>query len=290
MVDGPTPSESYPAWESAEPGPLELAIMSEPAPDVQVQPAATVMLVRDAGGRRGGSLEVLMLRRHPESVFAPDAWVFPGGRVDEADGVGIPIAAGPSDAEASRALEIPSGGLAYWVAAARECFEEAGILLARHPNTGGWLEASNELVGARFARHRRDVHSGAASLGEVLRAEGLELDLSGVHYVSHWITPPGRTARRFDTRFFVAECPPSQPASHDAAETVDSIWTTPAEALSRGAAGEIQLLRPTIANLKALARFSSVAEIGELHLPPPSDIGELHQPPPRQIPESACPT
>src|SRR5438067_5172908 len=106
--------------------------MSEPASHVDVQPAATVMLVRDGGG----SLEVLMLRRHPESVFAADAWVFPGGRVDDGDGAGAPIGAGPSDEEASRALGLPGGGLAYWVAAARECFEEAGILLARHPDTG----------------------------------------------------------------------------------------------------------------------------------------------------------
>jgi len=79
--------------------------------------------------------------------------------------------------------------------------------------------------------------------------------------VSHWITPPGRTARRFDTRFFVAETPPGQVASHDAAETVESFWATPAEALARGEAAEIQLLVPTIANLKALARFPSVAEL-----------------------------
>src|SRR5438270_3836059 len=237
--------------------------MSEPASEVEVQPAATVMLVRDAGtdGRGGPSLEVLMLRRHPESVFAADAWVFPGGRVDDADRSGAPIALGPSDAEASAALGLPSGGLAYWVAAARECFEEAGILLARHPDTGAWLDASTEWSAARLARHRRDVHAGVTSLGAVLESEGLVLDLSGVHYVSHWITPPGRTARRFDTRFFLAEVPPDQVASHDATETVESLWASPAEALERGAAGEITLLIPTIANLKALARFSSTAAL-----------------------------
>jgi 8-oxo-dGTP pyrophosphatase MutT (NUDIX family) len=237
--------------------------MSEPAPHVEVQPAATVMLVRDASVGRGGSLEVLMLRRHPEAVFAADAWVFPGGRVDEADFV-TPIGAGPSDTEASAALGVPSGGLAFWVAAARECFEEAGILLARHTESGAWLDTTNEWSSARLARHRRDVHSGATTLAAVLEAEGLALDLSGVHYVSHWITPPHRgTARRFDTRFFVAEVPPSQIVSHDAAETVESIWTTPADALARGADGEIRLLVPTIANLEVLGRGSSVAEVVE---------------------------
>jgi 8-oxo-dGTP pyrophosphatase MutT (NUDIX family) len=203
-------------------------------------------------------LEVLMLRRHPESVFAADAWVFPGGRVDAADGAAAPVGPGPSDEDASRALGLPSGGRAYWVAAARECFEEAGILLARHRDSGAWLDAPGA---ARLARYRREVHAGVRSLGALLEAEGLMLDLSGVHYVSHWITPPGRTARRFDTRFFVAEVPPGQVASHDATETVESLWAGPAEALARGAAGEITLLIPTIANLEALARFASVAEL-----------------------------
>jgi 8-oxo-dGTP pyrophosphatase MutT (NUDIX family) len=253
--------------------------MSEPAPHVEVQPAATVMLVRDAGGGRGGSLEVLMLRRHPEAVFAADAWVFPGGRVDEADFV-TEIGAGPSDAEASVALGLPSGGRAYWVAAARECFEEAGILLARHVDSGAWLDTTHEWSAARLTRYRREIHAGATTLEAMLGAERLELDLSGVHYVSHWITPPHRgTARRFDTRFFVAEVPPGQIVSHDEAETVESIWTTPSDALARGAAGEITLLIPTIANLEALVPFSSVA-----------DIRELRQAPPTQTQGFACPT
>src|ERR1043165_3591615 len=104
--------------------------MSDPAPHVEVQPAATVMLVRDSGAGRSGSLEVLLGRPHPESVFAADAWFFPGGRVDPGDAAPTPIGAGPSDAEASRALGLPSGGLAYWVAAAREGFEGGGILPA----------------------------------------------------------------------------------------------------------------------------------------------------------------
>jgi 8-oxo-dGTP pyrophosphatase MutT (NUDIX family) len=226
-----------------------------------VQPAATVMLVRDAGERRGGSLEVLMLRRHPDSVFAADAWVFPGGRVDDNDGLGTPIGAGLSDDEASQALGLPAGGLAYWVAAARECFEEAGILLARHSDTGAWLDTMSEWDSARLARHRRDVHAGTVSLGAILEAEGLVLDLSGVHYVSHWITPPGRTARRFDTRFFVAVAPPDQAVSHDTSETVESVWIRPADALARGVNEELILLVPTIANLKALAQFSSTEEL-----------------------------
>ena len=276
--------------------------MSEPASHVDVQPAATVMLVRDAESGAGrGALEVLMLRRHPEAVFAADAWVFPGGRVDDGDRDGAPVALGPSDAEASAALGIESGGLAWWVAAARECFEEAGILLARHAGSGQWLDASSEWDAARLARYRREVHAGTATLGAVLEREGLVLDLSGIHYVAHWITPPGHgTARRFDTRFFVAEAPPDQVASHDAAETVGSFWATPAEALARGEAGEIQLLIPTIASLRGLARFSSVADlvtaarsIGSVPLAAPRFRGDPSVPAgvlSPLDPESSCPT
>src|SRR5438128_796743 len=146
--------------------------MSEPASHVDVEPAATVMLVRDAeSGDARGSLEVLMLRRHPEAVFAADAWVFPGGRVDEGDRHGAPVA------EASAALGLESGGLAWWMAAARECFEEAGILLARHVDSGEWLDASGEWDAARLTRYRREVHAGKTTLADLLDQEGLVLDL-----------------------------------------------------------------------------------------------------------------
>src|SRR5437764_685598 len=208
--------------------------MSEPASHVDVQPAATVMLVRDGGG----CLEGLMLRRHPEAVFAADAWVFPGGRVDDGDHHAAPGALGPSDEEASAALGMPSGGRAWWVAAARECFEEAGILLARHAGTGEWLDVSTEWSAARLARYRREVHAGVTPLAAVLEAEGLVLDLSGIHYVSHWITPPGRTARRFDTRFFVAEAAPGPtPISWGSTRSPSSTPAPTTRATSRPSSG-----------------------------------------------------
>ena len=100
------------------------------AGEVQVRDAATVMLVRDAAD--GGGMEVFMLRRNLNSDFVGGAYVFPGGAVDEADRHSDleRICTGRTDAAASEQLGIDSGGLAYWVAAVRECFEEAGVLLA----------------------------------------------------------------------------------------------------------------------------------------------------------------
>jgi 8-oxo-dGTP pyrophosphatase MutT (NUDIX family) len=258
--------------------------MANPAPAVEIRPAATLMLVRD--GVDG--MEVLMLRRHPDAIFAADAWVFPGGAVDAADNELPPAGvAGPTDSDASVTIGVPSGGLAFFVAAARECFEEAGVLLARHAGNGTALDTTPELDATRFARHRREVLAGRRSLADVLGAENLMLDLTGVVYVSHWITPPG-PPRRFDTRFFVAAAPGSQAASHDTSETVESVWTAPARALERRAAGEIHLMFPTIKNLEVLARFEASADV----LAAARAIGPVPVVAPRapRDPELRCPT
>jgi hypothetical protein len=76
--------------------------------------------------------------------------------------------------------------------------------------------------------------------------------------VSHWITPKGETTRRFDTRFFVAASPTGQSSHHDDNETVASMWVRPAEALDRYEAGELQLMPPTVANLRFLGEQADV--------------------------------
>ena len=112
--------------------------MNAPLPadtSIPVHPAATVVLVRDAVP---AGVEVFMLRRTASAVFAAGMYVFPGGRVDDADGSATiePCCTGLDDAGASARLGLERGGLAYWVAAVRECFEEAGVLLARRRDGG----------------------------------------------------------------------------------------------------------------------------------------------------------
>jgi len=228
-----------------------------------VRPAATVMLVRDAvePGEGDSALEVLMVRRNLQSDFVGGAYVFPGGAVDPIDG-GVEaesICEGRTDADASILLGIESGGLAYWVAALRETFEEAGLLLADRPG-GPDLLVGDPAEEARFAAARVEVNAGSRRFLDLCRDEKLQLRVANVHYFAHWITPRG-APRRYDTRFFVAAAPPGQQAAHDARETIAETWISPRRALEGHRKGVFELIFPTIRNLQAISRFATSAEL-----------------------------
>jgi 8-oxo-dGTP pyrophosphatase MutT (NUDIX family) len=234
---------------------------------VTIRDAATVMLIRDARDERGmPAIEVCMLRRNLASEFVAGVYVFPGGSVDPEDRGpdAEALCRGRTDAAASALLGIASGGLAFWVAAMRECFEEAGVLLAHRrdepPERSTLLDTSDPEVASRFAVYRDAVNAQETRLLDVCRDEGLVLAADEVHYVSHWITPE-LAPRRYDTRFFVTAAPTNQIARHDDGETIATIWVRPGQALARHAAGEIELLPPTITNLKSLEPFASTGEV-----------------------------
>lgn len=235
--------------------------MSEPFDPlaVPVRPAATVMLVRD---HPLNGLEVFMLQRTMSAVFAKGMYVFPGGRVDAADDTSElqSVCDDLSDERASVILGVKSGGLAYWIAAIRECFEEAGVLLARPENGQHPLRFDDETVAERFAHARHHVHDASLSLVELCRRERLRLITDTMHYVSHWITPVGEP-RRFDTRFFLAQMPEGQEPLHDDRETINSLWVTPESALERSARGELVMLPPTTRNLEFLAPHATTASV-----------------------------
>lgn len=207
---------------------------------VPIKPAATVMLLRDVAE----GIEVFMLRRSMKAVFAGGVYVFPGGRVDDADSAEElePYCAGLDDAAASAALGIDHGGLAFWVAAIRECFEEAGVLIGRH------RDGSEPKLDGN-ARHA--VHDGELSMEDLCRQHDLVLNVGEIAYVSHWLTPVGEP-RRFDTRFFLTAAPVGQEPAHDNSETVASWWVRPQDALAAMDAGDLFLMPPTIANLQSL--------------------------------------
>src|SRR5687768_16526703 len=154
-----------------------------------------------------------------------NAFVFPGGKVDAADG----------DAE---------------MAAIRELYEEAGVLLADGPRGGD---------AARLAAERARLNDGAVSFAEVLADAGLTPDRGRLHFWARWMTPSAEP-RRYDTDFFLAELPPGQSPSFDRKETVEELWIGPTAALEKQAAGVLRLAPPQIRTCHELARVGSVAE------------------------------
>jgi 8-oxo-dGTP pyrophosphatase MutT (NUDIX family) len=218
------------------------------------------MVVRD-GPHARSPLEVLMLRRSLRADFVGGAHVFPGGAVDPGDG-GPRIerlCRGVADGEASAALGVASGGLAYWVAAVRECFEESGLLFGCRSD-GVAVSFSDPGVAERFARQRAALNARERSFVEVCESEGLLLCVDALRYFAHWITPEG-PPRRYDTRFFVAAAPAGQAPAHDVGETIADLWVRPADALEHHRAGEMELILPTIRNLQAIGRFATAGEL-----------------------------
>jgi 8-oxo-dGTP pyrophosphatase MutT (NUDIX family) len=225
------------------------------ADSVPVLPAATVMLVRDASE----GLEVFMMQRTLSAAFARGQYVFPGGKVDDADHASVfePICDGLDDSGASARLGIERGGLAWLVAAIREVFEEAGVLLARRRHADAILSLAEPDIADRYNDARHAIHEGALSLADFCSQEGLVLLVDRIHLVDHWVTPMGER-RRFDTRFFVAAAPEEQRPLHDDKETIASRWVVPAEALTMWRAGELQMFPPTVASLEFLAGHPTV--------------------------------
>jgi len=240
------------------------------ASSIPIRPAATVMLLRDGDD----GLEVFMLQRTLSAAFARGQFVFPGGRVDDADHGDEfePICDGLDDAAASARMGIDHGGLAWLVAAIRECFEEAGILLARPSDDDEIVRFDSASVQERFNAARHEVHDASRSLLDVCVAEDLLLLTDRMHLVDHWVTPVGER-RRFDTRFFVARAPEAQEPLHDDNETIASLWVRPAVALEMWKAGELQMFPPTIANLRFLLPHadarSAVGAAVEIGVPRP---------------------
>jgi 8-oxo-dGTP pyrophosphatase MutT (NUDIX family) len=201
-------------------------------------PAATIILLRDEP-----AFEALMIERHIKVGFAGGALVFPGGRIEKAD-------ADPAWTEHSTGLD-PRFPAAQ-VAAIREAFEEAGILLAR--------EQSGALVdGARAAAlhdRRAKVEADAGLFLDMIRGEGLTLACDRLTLFSHWVAPPG-LHRRFDTLFFAARCPEAQTAREDGGEATEVLWIAPQAAIDARARDERRIIFPTARNLELLGVSAS---------------------------------
>lgn len=213
------------------------------------RPAATLVLLRDTGD----GPETLMLQRADNAVFFAGAHVFPGGAVDrhDADPRIVQRMLGLTDRAASARLGIDTGGLGYWVAAVRECFEESGILIAVDEDE---RPINPERV-AELGRLRAPLNSGEFAFADLLESERLWIPASTLAYFAHWTTPAG-PPRRFETRFFVTKAPAGQAATHDETENTAVIWARPQDALDRNKRGELNLPFPTQRMLSVFAPFT----------------------------------
>ena len=220
-------------------------------------PAASVVIIRNGAthgkgshGTSTGGLEVFMLERHQGSgqTFA-GAFVFPGGKVDAEDG-----APGWNELLAAPPPAVPAQ--AFWIAAVRETFEEAGLLLARRAGAPA-------LVGAADAKRLGDGERGQPRQGQSARfaatiaREKLLLATDHMLHFGHWITPTWQP-KRFDTHFFLAAAPLEQRENFDRDESAEGMWIAPAEALAQADAGKRTLVAVTRCTLELLATWGSV--------------------------------
>lgn len=210
--------------------------------------SATVLLVQDAP-----TLKVLMVERHYQIDFASGALVFPGGKADDDDRK-VDWEARLDGAGAADEQRVAK------IAAAREAFEEAGILLARPETARG---DGKPLVSPEAAlaldSYRRAVDTGEKSFLELMAENGMVLALDQLIHFAHWITPL-HLPKRFDTHFYLSPTPPGQAARQDGIETTEAIWIEPKEALARAEAGKATMMFPTRLNLAKLDRCANVPE------------------------------
>ncbi|OMB97068.1 NUDIX hydrolase [Mycobacterium colombiense] len=228
----------------------------EPPPLV-ARPAATVMLVRDDPG----GIAVFLMRRHAQMEFAAGTVVFPGGGVDDRDrNADIAWAGPPPQWWAQRFGIEPDLAEALVCAAARETFEESGVLFAGPVDQA--VSAPNSIVGdaSVYGEARRALAERSLSFADFLRQENLVLRSDLLRPWANWVTPEAERTRRYDTYFFVGARPQGQRADGENTESDLAGWMAPRAAIDEFEAGRCFLLPPTWTQLDSLAG-RTVAEV-----------------------------
>lgn len=210
------------------------------------RPSSTVVLVRAAAA----DPELFMVRRHERSSFGA-AYAFPGGVLDSDDAAVHEFCSCVGELEANAHLGVRANGLDYYSAAIRELFEESGVLLAD-------IDQVDEDLGVV----RDGLNCGAEDWSDFVTRNQLQLHCDKLFYFSHWITPQVMK-QRYSTRFFLAEMPAGQQASHCGGELTNSRWITAHDMLEAGRAGKADLHFPTIKTLESIARHKTLDELVE---------------------------
>ncbi|MER5335050.1 NUDIX domain-containing protein [Micromonospora sp. NPDC002717] len=214
--------------------------------------AATVLLLRPAGD----DFEVYLIRRVAAMAFG-GMYAFPGGGVDPSDSQAHLDWAGPTPAGWAERLGLtPAAAQAVVCAAAREVFEEAGVLLAG-PDAGTVV---GDVSGDDWEADRVALEQRRAGFADLLARRGLTLRSDLLLPWSRWITPEFEP-RRFDTYFFVALLPEGQRTRDVSGEADHTLWIRPADALARAEAGELTMLPPTLVTLAQVAAGGDLAGV-----------------------------
>ncbi|GAB3156970.1 hypothetical protein GCM10027290_56190 [Micromonospora sonneratiae] len=232
---------------------------AEGKPPAPARVAATVLLLRPATTT---GFEVYVIRRVAAMVFG-GMYAFPGGGVDPSDSQVRLGWSGPTPGDWGQRLALePGAAQAVVCAAAREVFEEAGVLLAgASADTVVGDVSGDDWEAARSALVKRQLH-----FADLLAERELTLRSDLLVPWSRWITPEFEP-RRFDTYFFVALLPEGQRTRDVSGEADHTMWIRPEEALERAVAGEIAMLPPTMLTL------AEVAACGELSAVPAAAAG-----------------
>lgn len=230
------------------------SVEAPPLEPVTPRPAATIVLLRDATA----GMQVLLMRRARSAGFVPGAYVFPGGRVDGTD-------AGPAELEALDNLTPESAAIrldlhdadppaiAYYLAALREAFEEAGILVGVRGDGSAPPTAAED---AGVDAIRKGLMDDRIGFAEAIGRMQCRIAGDAVEYLAHWITPEPEP-RRYDTRFFAAKVREGATPVVDPREMTDALWLSPGEALRRTDRGHLPLVFPTIKTLEQLLEYET---------------------------------
>ena len=211
------------------------------------RPAATVMLVRDTAQ----GIKVFLMRRHSAMDFVAGVMVFPGGGVDDRDRNADIAWAGPEPSWWAQRFGVDTDlAEALVCAAARETFEESGVLFAGPADDPRRHRRRRRRSIAIPARRWPTTRCRSA---EFLRTENLVLRADLLRPWANWVTPKEERTRRYDTYFFVGALPEGQRADGENTETDQADWTTPEAALDDFAEGRTFLLPPTWTQLDSLA-------------------------------------
>ena len=204
-------------------------------------PSATLVLAR----KQATEIQVYLLRRSPASKFMPGTYVFPGGNLEPQD-MDIAFWLNHVDLPVDQLAQALDGKvdrmLPFAVAAVRETWEEAGLLMATRRQAGSCPDQGGN-NGTPFTRR--------------IQEDGLVLSLSRLGRWHHWITPE-LMPRRFDTFFFVSPVEPGQDCRPDYHETVHGVWVNPRTALAKNMQGTLPLSPPTLVTLHQMLPFTDL--------------------------------